>query len=64
MNEINITGRTPKEILDMLIVYKEDVEIPLVNFNDVMSLLPINKHHFFAISIKNKRIYIKYSETI
>jgi hypothetical protein len=60
----NITGATPSEIIEMLIVYGDGVEIPLDNFPLVMRELEKNKHHLFAIGIKNDKVHIRYSETI
>lgn len=60
----NISAATPKEICDMLLVYKDAVNIPLHNFFDIMKCLPKDKHHLFAIAVKNDTVHIEYSETV
>lgn len=58
-----INGASPKEIADILMVYKEGIEIPLHNFFNVMKEIERDKYHFFAVAVRNDKVYIEHNET-
>jgi hypothetical protein len=59
----NITGASPQEIADMLLIYKDGVSVPLHHFLDIMKCMPKNQHHLFAVAVKNDTVYIEYAES-
>jgi hypothetical protein len=59
-----INTKTASEVAEILVVYKEEVEIPIWNFASVMNCLPKNQYHMFAIAVKGDKMLISFAETI
>lgn len=60
----NISAFTASEVASILMVYKEEVEIPIWNFASVMKCLPKNKTHLFAIAVKGEKVLISFAESL
>lgn len=60
----NITGAKPSEVADMLLIYKDEVEIPIWGFAAVMKCMPVKETNLFAIAVRGEKVIISHAETI
>lgn len=55
----NITGATPKETLEYLLIYKDGVTIPIDHFRSLAKEIDKNEKYTFVIQVHNDKIYIE-----
>jgi len=60
----NITGATPSRIIELLMIYKEGVEIPLDSLPQVLKALQKGQHHLFALAVKGDKAYLEYDSSV
>lgn len=59
-----INTKTASEVAEILLIYKEEVEIPIWNFASVMNCLPKNETYLFAIAVNGEKVLISFAETL
>lgn len=58
----NITGATPSEIVDMLLVYKDAVSTPIESIYNILKQIDPKEKHFFVILVQNGQVMIQLAD--